>query len=120
MRSESGGSHPWPLLSLHMKPAAACEGGAQKGIAEIKWQWRRDHFTGFESRANWLDPTKFRQMAGRAGRAGLDDVGEAIVLATGKPVTDAYLRELMRVLLLPNFLSIPLYFSRTYTDTRGD
>lgn len=57
----------------------------------------KDHFTGFDKRDNWLDATKFRQMAGRAGRAGMDDVGEAIVLATGRPATDDYLRQLMKV-----------------------
>jgi DNA polymerase theta len=40
----------------------------------------RDMFVGRPD--NMLDSTKFQQMAGRAGRAGLDTEGEAIVLAT--------------------------------------
>lgn len=37
---------------------------------------------------NLLEGTKFRQMAGRAGRAGLDTHGEAILLASqGFPVS---------------------------------
>jgi replicative superfamily II helicase len=47
---------------------------------------------------NVLDATKYRQMAGRAGRAGIDTEGEAVLIASknnnGAPVK---LKELMQV-----------------------
>jgi DNA polymerase theta len=47
---------------------------------------------------NVLDATKYRQMAGRAGRAGIDTEGEAILIASknnnGAPVK---LKKLMQV-----------------------
>jgi DNA polymerase theta len=33
--------------------------------------------------SNMLDGTRYRQMAGRAGRAGIDDHGECVLMATG-------------------------------------
>jgi DNA polymerase theta len=40
----------------------------------------RQPFIGIQS--NMLDPTRYRQMSGRAGRAGIDTHGESILLAT--------------------------------------
>lgn len=44
-----------------------------------------------------LDPTKYRQMAGRAGRAGIDTEGEAILVASKDNGSVAQLFDLMRV-----------------------
>lgn len=44
-----------------------------------------------------LDATKYRQMAGRAGRAGIDTAGEAILLASRDNMPALQLRELMVV-----------------------
>jgi len=46
----------------------------------------RDHWQGNDKR--WLDRTTVRQMAGRAGRSGLDKTGEAILIVGRK-----YLRQ---------------------------
>ena len=42
----------------------------------------RDTFIG--KATNTLDATRFRQMCGRAGRAGIDTKGEAVVMLTSK------------------------------------
>lgn len=42
----------------------------------------RDTFVGRTD--NTLDATRFRQMCGRAGRAGIDSKGEALVMLTSK------------------------------------
>ena len=42
----------------------------------------RDLFVGLPS--NFLDATRFRQMCGRAGRAGIDTRGEAVVMLSSK------------------------------------
>ena len=44
-----------------------------------------------------IDATKYRQMAGRAGRAGTDTAGEAILLASRDNMPALQLRELMVV-----------------------
>jgi len=47
---------------------------------------------------NIIDATKYRQMAGRAGRAGIDTEGEAILIAgSNSGGSAARLLELMRV-----------------------
>ena len=43
----------------------------------------RDAYIGLPS--NRLDGTRFAQMAGRAGRAGIDDAGDVYVLASARP-----------------------------------
>lgn len=49
------------------------------------------------TRTEVLDSTRYRQMAGRAGRAGIDDAGEAILLATRDVRTKTHLLGLMQV-----------------------
>lgn len=55
----------------------------------------RHHYIGVPSEL--LDATRYRQMAGRAGRAGIDDAGEAILLATKDARTRDFLLRLMQV-----------------------
>lgn len=55
----------------------------------------RHHYIGIPS--VWLDSTKYQQMAGRAGRAGIDEAGEAILLATRDKRANDHLFKLMRV-----------------------
>ena len=43
--------------------------------------WPRHHYQGIESKDTRLRATEYRQMAGRAGRAGIDTQGEAILIA---------------------------------------
>lgn len=57
-------------------------------------------WVGFKDPRNVLDATKYRQMAGRAGRAGIDTAGEAILLASKENMPAGQLRELMAVSIL--------------------
>ena len=59
----------------------------------------RHHYQGIQSKDSVLRATEYRQMAGRAGRAGIDTQGEAILLANN-PQLGKQLLELMQVLLL--------------------
>jgi DNA polymerase theta len=54
-------------------------------------------WVGWKDPKNMLDATKYRQMAGRAGRAGIDTAGEAILLASRDNMPALQLRELMVV-----------------------
>lgn len=55
------------------------------------------HCWNFEHKGKaLLSPIVYRQMCGRAGRAGQDDRGEAVLMQT-EPVTEQQLRELMTV-----------------------
>lgn len=58
---------------------------------------RREHYVGWDAPQNVLDATRYRQMAGRAGRAGIDNHGEAILIAPQKPGIAKRLAELMDV-----------------------
>ena len=51
---------------------------------------------GFMAKENIWDATSYRQMAGRAGRAGIDTQGEAILLANNKEL-GKQLMQLMQV-----------------------
>eukprot|EP00210_Caulerpa_lentillifera_P002913 g2781.t1 len=53
----------------------------------------KEPYVGLSS--NVLDPTKYRQMAGRAGRAGIDQVGEAFLLES-KYVANEKLQRLIQ------------------------
>ncbi len=64
---------------------------------------------------NLIGLTAFRHMSGREGRAGLDDLGEAILLGTGRPDVDAHVRNLLQV--SPSTLD-PL--SPLYIEGKGD
>ena len=57
----------------------------------------REHYVGWDDPRNVLDATRYRQMAGRAGRAGIDSHGEAILIAPRKPGMAKKLAELMDV-----------------------
>ena len=57
----------------------------------------REHYVGWDAPQNALDATRYRQMAGRAGRAGIDTHGEAILIAPRKPGVAKQLAELMEV-----------------------
>lgn len=52
---------------------------------------------GWDAPQNALDATRYRQMAGRAGRAGIDTHGEAILIAPRKPGVAKKLAELIDV-----------------------
>lgn len=55
------------------------------------------HCWNFENKGKaLLSPIVYRQMCGRAGRAGQDDQGEAVLMQTD-PVTEQQLRDLMTV-----------------------
>jgi replicative superfamily II helicase len=54
-------------------------------------------WVGFKHPTNMLDNTKYRQMAGRAGRAGIDTEGEAILVVSKDNYPAAQLLDLMRV-----------------------
>jgi DNA polymerase theta len=54
-------------------------------------------WVGYKNPANMLDNTKYRQMAGRAGRAGIDTEGEAILIVSKDNYPAGTLLELMRV-----------------------
>ena len=56
----------------------------------------RHHYQGIQSRESVLRTTEYRQMAGRAGRAGIDTQGEAILLANN-PQLGKQLLDLMQV-----------------------
>ncbi len=56
----------------------------------------RHHYQGIQSKESVLRATEYRQMAGRAGRAGIDTQGEAILLANN-PQLGKQLLELMQV-----------------------
>ena len=43
--------------------------------------WHRHHYQGIQTKDSLLRATEYRQMAGRAGRAGIDTQGEAILMA---------------------------------------
>ena len=51
---------------------------------------------GWDTPQNALDATRYRQMAGRAGRAGIDAHGEAILVAP-RPAHVNQLAQLMKV-----------------------
>ncbi|DBA82952.1 TPA: hypothetical protein ACH3X1_006731 [Trebouxia sp. C0004] len=55
----------------------------------------RHHYQGIQSKESVLRATEYRQMAGRAGRAGIDTQGEAILLANN-PRLGKQLLELMQ------------------------
>ena len=59
----------------------------------------REHYVGWDAPENALDATRYRQMAGRAGRAGIDTHGEAIIIAPRKPGVARQLADLMDVRL---------------------
>jgi hypothetical protein len=63
-------------------------------------------WVGFKNAGNMLDNTKYRQMAGRAGRAGIDTEGEAILIVSKDNYPAGTMMELMRVrgVLLPLLL----------------
>lgn len=54
-------------------------------------------WVGYKHPSNMLDNTKYRQMAGRAGRAGIDTEGEAILVVSKDNYPAAQLLDLMRV-----------------------
>lgn len=56
----------------------------------------RHHYQGIQSKESVLRATEYRQMAGRAGRAGIDTQGEAILLANN-PQLGKQLLDLMQV-----------------------
>ncbi len=60
---------------------------------------RRHHYQGIQSKESVLRATEYRQMAGRAGRAGIDTQGEAILLANN-PQLGKQLLELMQVQIM--------------------
>lgn len=79
----------------------------------------RHHYVGVLAKETILDATQYRQMAGRAGRAGIDTQGEAILLANN-PSLGKQLLGLMQVncsavqgtIMVP---SIPMSFCTSLT-----
>ena len=64
----------------------------------------RDHFIGIPR--NVLDATRFRQMCGRAGRAGIDSRGEAVIMLTSKaPGTRRHIELLLTAEVRPSSLT---------------
>lgn len=57
---------------------------------------RRHHYQGIQTWDSMLRATEYRQMAGRAGRAGIDTQGEAILMANNAQLGKQLL-ELMQV-----------------------
>ena len=76
-------------------------------MASIRGRWLRQRLFAIGCRENFkwdgrqkvaLTATEFRQMAGRAGRAGIDDAGEAVLIAPpGDKRTLAALQALVTV-----------------------
>ncbi len=62
----------------------------------------RHHYQGIQSKDSVLRATEYRQMAGRAGRAGIDTQGEAILLANN-PQLGKQLLELMQVRMFSTY-----------------
>lgn len=58
--------------------------------------WYRHHYQGLQTKDGLLQATEYRQMAGRAGRAGIDTQGEAILMANN-PQLGEQLMQLMQV-----------------------
>ncbi|GMH38125.1 hypothetical protein BSKO_06009 [Bryopsis sp. KO-2023] len=58
----------------------------------------RDPYVGLPT--NLLDATRYRQMSGRAGRAGIDTIGESVLIATNR-VSAAKVANIMRSSMVP-------------------
>ena len=79
----------------------------------------RHHYQGIQSKESVLRATEYRQMAGRAGRAGIDTQGEAILLANN-PQLGKQLLELMQVRMFSTCTYASTYacmYTHTYTHT---
>ncbi len=75
----------------------------------------RHHYQGIQSKDSVLRATEYRQMAGRAGRAGIDTQGEAILLANN-PQLGKQLLELMQVRMFSTY-TYAYTNAGTYTHT---